>query len=84
MAKVIGKPTVSLNLWLEINEAEAHALDALTGYNIDEFIAVFKEKLGRAYLEPHEDALRSLFEYLHQTLPGHLSKASRARQAFKE
>jgi hypothetical protein len=47
---------------LQLNDEEVAALDALVGYGIESFLNVFYEKLGRAYLEPHEGGLRSLFK----------------------
>ncbi|MCX5478486.1 hypothetical protein OSH08_05690 [Kaistia geumhonensis] len=38
------------------------ALDALVGYGVDAFLKVFYEKLGEAYMRPHEAGLRSLFK----------------------
>lgn len=53
---------VSARAVLTLDEKEICALDALVGYGIDPFLKVFYEKMGRAYLEPHEAGLRSLFE----------------------
>lgn len=50
---------------LLLTEAEARALDGLCGYNFEEFIKVFYEKMGKHYLEPHEAALKTLFEKCH-------------------
>lgn len=45
-----------------LNETEAKALDALAGYGTDNFLKCFYTHMGKAYLEPHERGLRSLFE----------------------
>lgn len=82
MAKVLGRPTVTLNVCIEFTEQEARALDALTVYGDDEFIKTFKENLGKSYLEPWEDGLRSLFTSIRSTLPGYFAQASNARAAF--
>lgn len=47
---------------LELNEDEIGAIDALIGYGVESFLKVFYEKLGKAYMEPHEAGLRSFFE----------------------
>lgn len=61
MAKINGVPNISARITIELSEAEAAALDALVGYGVDSFLDVFYTKLGRAYLQPHEHGLRSLF-----------------------
>jgi hypothetical protein len=43
-----------------LNDGELAALDALFGYDMDVFFKVFYHEMGRAYLEPHEKALRGL------------------------
>ena len=83
MAKIIGEPVdVKVEAVFQINEQEMRALDALVGYGSDEFIKVFYEKLGRAYMEPHEKGLRSLFEAIRANVPGILNRADQARKAL--
>ena len=62
MAKVIGYGKVAGEVTLVLNEEEAAALDALVGYGFKPFKEVFYEKMGKAYLQPHEQGLKSLFE----------------------
>ena len=84
MAKLISKPTVSLELQLSISEGEARALDAIIGYGAEPFLKVFKEKLGSCYIEGHEKDVVSLFESLRSILPGVLSRADSAREFLKK
>lgn len=86
MAKITNKPKVELELTFTINEAEARALDALVGYNYDDFIAIFKEKLGKHYIEKDnaEDGLRLFFESIRKIMPGYLSQLEKAKKAFNE
>jgi hypothetical protein len=56
---IVGKIT------LVLDEEEAAALEALAGYGTKPFLKVFYEKMGRAYLEPHERGLVSLFEAIY-------------------
>lgn len=65
---------------LELNDAEVEALDALAGYGVDSFLKVFYEKLGRAYMEPHEAGLRSLFKAVQGC--DHLVKAAHECREF--
>lgn len=62
MAKVIGSGEIKGEVTLLLSEAEAKALDALVGYGPEPFLKVFYEHLGKAYLQPHERGLKSLFE----------------------
>lgn len=80
--KIDGIPTVTLNVTIRLSEEEASALDALFGYSLESFISTFYEKMGRAYLEPHEAGLRSLHATCRDQLSGWLSRARMARSAF--
>lgn len=63
MARFVKSHTkVEATATLELNEDEVAAIDALTGYGVESFVKVFYEKLGKAYMEPHEAGLRSFFE----------------------
>ncbi|HYB97533.1 MAG TPA: hypothetical protein VEC57_00170 [Candidatus Limnocylindrales bacterium] len=71
MAKVIhSKVSAQLAVTLELSEAEVRALDGIFGYDVEIFLKVFKERMGRAYVEKHEDGVRSL----HATIRGQLAK----------
>lgn len=83
MAKLIAKPTIEMSILFELTEEEAIALDALAGYGADAFLKVFYEKMGRAYLEPHEKGLRSLFEFVREAMPRYRQKIDDARKVFE-
>jgi hypothetical protein len=82
MAKITQRPRVVLEVQFTIDEEEARALDALVGYGDDAFIAAFKESLGRAYLDGHEDGLRRFFASVREWLPQYLLRANAAREMF--
>ncbi len=84
MAKIVGKPNVGLEFNFQLNEAEARALDALVGYGTDKFLEVFYQKLGKAYLSPHEQGLRSLFDAVRKNVPPLISRLNDAKSAFNE
>lgn len=85
MAEIVQKPRVEVSATMQFNEAELRALDALVGYGADAFLKVFYEKLGKAYMQPHEAGLRTLFESVRQTVPGILRRTDDARRiAFEE
>ena len=80
--KVTANLHVNLAIGFTVTEDEARALDAMVGYGDDAFIKVFYEKLGKAYMEKHEDGLRSFFASVRHHVPGFLSRADAAREAF--
>ena len=59
--KIEGRPELGIDITIRLTESEARALDALAGYDFEAFLDVFYQKMGKAYLQPHEDGLRSLF-----------------------
>ncbi len=61
---------ISAHVTIELTEAEAGALDALAGYGVDSFLQVFYTHMGKAYLQPYEAGLRSLFEYVRSRESG--------------
>lgn len=82
MAEIIQKPTVRVEAVMKFNEEELRALDALVGYGAHPFLDVFYKHLGKAYMQPHETGLISLFESIRNTVPGILSRANDARRVF--
>jgi hypothetical protein len=84
MAKVISdRATVTINtkILLELDEAEARALAGIFGYNVDVFLRVFYERMGRAYVEPHEAGVRSLHKTIRSVLADPLERVSAMRTA---
>lgn len=80
--KIDQRPTVKLELVITLDEQEAGALQALAGYGVEEFLKVFYEKMGKAYLQQYEAGLRSLFKVSFQCIPSYLDKARKAREVF--
>jgi hypothetical protein len=69
---------------LDLNESESRALDALAGYGTDSFLKIFYEKMGRHYLEPYEDGLRSLFEKISNELRPEIRNITKMQRQIKE
>ena len=82
MATLEGRPDLGLRISMSLSEAEARALEALAGYGSDAFLKVFYEHMGKAYLEPHEHGLRSLFEGIKENLPAICSRMDQAKKVF--
>lgn len=83
MATVIkAKVAAEFTVTLELDESEVRALDGIFGYNVDAFLKVFYERMGRAYVEPHEAGVRSLHKTIRGTLSGPLETITKARKAM--
>lgn len=74
---------VDVQVELILNEDELLALDALLGYDLEVFLKIFYEKMGRAYLEPHEAGLRSLVRTIGRC-SGLGDEAKECRQFLKK
>lgn len=75
---------VTITTQLELNEIEIRALDGLVGYGIESFLKVFYEKLGKCYMEDHEDGLRSLFERIDKDVRPAIGQIDAARKLLKD
>ena len=79
--KIQGIPLLDLDVTIRLNEKEARALVELSGYGVEAFLKTYYNSLGRSYLEPHEDGIRSLFESI-KVIPPVLARMDRARKAW--
>lgn len=73
----------SLTVTLELTETEVRALDGIFGYSVEQFLKVFYERMGRAYVEKHEAGVRSLHRTVRAAVAGPLSEVEAARTAMK-
>lgn len=78
------KIDVDVKATMVLSEVELRALDALVGYGIEPFLKVFYEKLGKHYLQPHEEGLRALFKNIATVTPGPLRQATNHRHWLRE
>ncbi len=83
MAKAVTKPTISVAVTIEINESEARALDALAGYGDNEFIKMFYSSLGKHYMQPYEDGLRSFLKTIRSAVAPALNDVDAARRVLE-
>lgn len=83
MAKISPRATLDVRAQMDFSERELRALEALAGYGADSFLDVFYEKLGKAYMQPHEAGLRELFESIRSHVPLILDRADAARATFE-
>lgn len=59
MPKIITE--VSATIYLELTEGEAGALQAIVGYGPEEFLKWFERNLGKHYMAPYRDSVKTLF-----------------------
>lgn len=78
------RATIEFGATLGLNEEEIRALAALVGYGDNAFLEAFKERLGAAYIENHEQGLRSAFSAIRRDLLPALGEIDRARRDLKE
>ena len=86
MATVKAKATLEFKaaITLELNEAEAAALNEMTKYGIDQFLRGYRKQLGSSYIKPHEAGLGMLFETIDKSLPKQLDRIKRYREEIAE
>lgn len=69
MANVKATTTMQMFVTFTVSEDEARALVELTGYGEEQFIKAFYEKLGKTYMEKHEQGLRTFIRTVKTRLP---------------
>jgi hypothetical protein len=82
--KILSKVEMSFDVLLKLSEEEARALEAIVGYGPDQFVKWFYKNLGKHYLKPHEDAMRSLFSTVRQELGFRLHDINEVKKAISE
>lgn len=85
MGTFAAKPVMKFTIHAELSEGQARALEAISSYDADDFLKVFYERMGKAYLEPNEAGLRSLFHDVRngpEGITAQLHKIDNARRAF--
>jgi len=78
--KINLKTRINFEVYLQLNESEARAMDALVGYGVEEFLKVFYKHMGRAYMEPHEAGLRTFFKSFREDLPSELAAIDKIKK----
>lgn len=78
--KTLPAVTVSYEVTVTLTEAEARALDGILGYDENDFLKVFYEKLGKAYLQQHEAGFRSLCGSFRSSVRNQLAQVDNLRR----
>jgi hypothetical protein len=84
MSTIRSGSKITAEVHLVLTEEEARALYNITVYGVQPFVDWFYRNMGKHYLKPHEDGLRSLFDTIGKELPQHLTRVDNARKAAKE
>lgn len=73
-----------MRVLLELDEQEVRALDGIFGYNVEAFLKVFYEKMGKNYVQPYEAGVRSLHKTIRESMAGPISRMADARKALSD
>jgi hypothetical protein len=57
--------------------------DGLFGYDVEAFLKVFYEKMGKAYVQPHEAGVRSLHATIRGVVSEPIAAVDKARKQMK-
>lgn len=63
------KAEIKATVYLELTIEEAMCLDAICGYGCKQFLEVFKEHMGKYYIEPYDRSIESLFNKCRDLKP---------------
>lgn len=75
---------ITFEITLELSLAEARALNEMVKYSVDDFLAGYYKHLGKSYLQPHANGVRSLFTTVRENLPGKLHNVDKMIKAINE
>ncbi len=84
MAEIKVTSKLNFSVTLTLNEEEIRALAGIFGYNEDAFLKAFYEKMGRAYVQPHEAGVRSLHQSVRRVTGPAIYEIDRIRKAMTE
>lgn len=83
-SRVNIKTKVEITATLELDEGQLKALNAMVGYGDNAFLKAFYVKLGKAYMQPFERDLRSLFANIRQNVPHALREIEKVKHQLKD
>ena len=75
------KTHLSSEVTFTLTYAEARALEAIMGYGVEGFLQCFYKNMGKAYLEPYEKGIKSLFK-IRDSLDGQLERLDNIRKVL--
>lgn len=84
MNKLVPIAEVKFSCVLHLGEDEIMALDGIFGYSVDAFLKEFYRVMGRAYVEPYEEGVRTLHESVRAQLGPIATEIKRARKVLAD
>lgn len=84
--KITGNASVQCEFTVDVKLTlgEAEALKAMASYNTRDFLDALYEKLGKSYIQPHEEDLKSLFSTIKQTLPAEIKRLNEVKEKIEK
>lgn len=80
--KTFTKTRVEFKVTLELSENEARAWDAIVGYGWEAFEKVFKEHLGKHYIQPYSNEAKEMFEHTRKNIGFQLHAVDEVKKAI--
>lgn len=85
--KITGNASVQqceFTVDVKLTLGEAEALKEMASYNTRDFLDALYAKLGKSYIQPHEEDLKSLFSTIKQTLPAEIKKLNEVKEKIEK
>ncbi len=84
MANVNVKSKIDLDIKiiLELSISEARALNEMVKYGDKAFLEGYYKQLGKSYMQPYENGVKSLFTTIKENLPYKLRDIDQIKEAI--
>ena len=82
--KVKSEVKIDIKISVELTLSEARALNQIASYNVNDFLKLFYQHLGKSYLHPHEAGVIQLFETAKELLGSEIYKADKIINGINE
>ena len=84
MASIKPKVQIKYTVTVELTETEARMLEAMAGYGDEAFKNVFYEKIGKHYMQPFSEGIKSLFDVVRDQVKPQLYEVDQCRKKISE
>lgn len=78
-----GYVKIDLKVTLELDEEEVRALSGIFGYDVEHFLKVFYERMGKAYVQPYEKGVRRLHKEIRGIMDREINKIDDVRRKLQ-
>lgn len=83
-SKVKSDVKIDIKISVELTLSEARALNEITSYNVNDFLKIFYQHVGKSYLHPHEAGVIQLFKTAKELLGSEINKADKIIASVNE